>query len=84
MAATANALIAAAQALAYDSLSDRGLKEALLYAAQSGGGGSGDQQVYEGAADPAAGPDNLALPAIYIQTTTGDLWSWDTGSQTWG
>lgn len=50
--------------------------------AGSGGGGSGDQQVYTGAAPPAA-PDNPALPAVFYQTGGGALLQWDVLSQAW-
>lgn len=40
------------------------------------GGGGGAQQVYTGAAPPAA-PDNPALPALFYPTGGGTLLQWD-------
>lgn len=40
------------------------------------GGGGGAQEVYTGAAPPAA-PDNPALPALYYPTGGGTLFQWD-------
>lgn len=43
----------------------------------SGGSGPGGaQQVYTGAAPPAA-PDNPALPALFYPTGGGTLFQWD-------
>lgn len=41
-----------------------------------GGGPGGTQQVYTGAAPPAA-PDNPALPAVFYPTGGGTLSQWD-------
>lgn len=45
-------------------------------------GGSGETQVYTGAAAPAA-PDDPTVPALYYPTGGGPLQQWDVASQAW-
>lgn len=47
--------------------------------------GTGTPQVFQGAGDPVGlQPGQSALlPAIYTNTTTGDMFTWDTGTGTW-
>lgn len=47
-----------------------------------GGGGSGDPEVYTGAAAPAA-PDDPTMPAIFYPTGGGPMQQWDVASQAW-
>lgn len=73
-------------ALGYDSLSDRGLKECFLYAADingGGGGGGGSGSVEQGAGTPVGLPTDPLSPAVYTDLTTGFLWVWNVGTQTW-
>jgi hypothetical protein len=84
MADTADTLIAAAMALGYDGLSDRGLKECLLYAADTnGGGGGGSGSVEQGHGAPSGIPTDPLQPAIYTDLDTTFVYSWDVGSQAW-
>lgn len=48
----------------------------------TGGGGVGQQEVYTGAAPPAA-PDDPTKPALFFPTGGGTLFQWDVASQTW-
>ncbi len=85
MADTAQTLIDAATALGYDSLSDRGIQECLLYAASSGGGGGGGTgAVLTGTVDPTDPPTDADAGALYYNTSTGVIWQWDTDTDTWG
>jgi len=45
------------------------------------GGGSGETQVYTGAAAPT--PDDPSLPALFYPTGGGSMQQWDVASQTW-
>lgn len=86
MADTAQTLIEAAVALGYEALSDRGLKECLLYAADTnggGGGGGGSGSVEQGDGPPVAIPTDPLLPALYTDLLTTFVWSWVVASQTW-
>ncbi len=81
-ATSAQVLIALAQAQGYAALSDRGLKECLLYVAQSPGG-SGSAAVTQGAADPVAAPADPTSAALYTNTTSGVLFFWNVANQAW-
>jgi hypothetical protein len=86
MAATANTLIASAMSLGYDSLSDRGLKECLLYAASDGGGGGGgggSGAVTQGTGAPSSAPTDPTSPAIYTNLTDGVIYTWNVVTQAW-
>lgn len=81
-ATSAQVLIAAAQAESYDALSDRGLKECLLYVAQSPGG-SGTAAVTQGSGAPTADPADPTSAALYTDTDDGTLYFWNVGTQAW-
>lgn len=85
MADTAQTLIEAAVALGYESLSDRGLKECLLFAASDGGGGGGGGSgaVTQGAGAPSSAPTDPTSPAIYTNLTDGVIYTWNVVSQAW-
>jgi hypothetical protein len=80
MADTAATLISGAQSLGYDSLSDRGIMECLLYASQSGGGIG---EVLTGTVDPAADPTDVTGGAIYYNRTDGVIWQWNPDTLVW-
>ncbi len=76
MATSAQTLIIAAIAQGYDRLSDRDLREALLYAAQTGGGG-GSGGVPTG--NYAGGQPNFTPAtsgAVAIDTSNSRIWWW--------
>lgn len=86
MADTAQTLITAAIALGYAGLSDRQLKECLLYAADTnggGGGGGGSGSVEQGNGAPVAVPTDPLAPAVYTDLTTTFVYSWNVPLQTW-
>lgn len=52
----------------------------------SGGGGGGTnfiQVIYEGVGAPSLTPQSSSIPNIYINTTTGASYWWNTNSSTW-
>lgn len=73
---TANELLDAACESKIACLQERDLLIVIAQVMGDGGGGGGDQQVYSGAAPPAA-PDNPALPAVFYPTGGGTLFQWD-------
>lgn len=83
MASSAQTLITSAIGLGYDALSDRDLKECLLYAAQTGGGGGGTTQVYQGNGAPVAAPTTASSPAIYTDLNNGTIYTWNVNTQAW-
>lgn len=56
----------------------------ILQVTGSGGGGSGSgsQEVYQGAAPPAA-PDDPTKPAVFYPNGGGSQQQWDVPSQAW-
>lgn len=81
MADTAQALIEAATANGYDTLDDRSIQECLLYAAQTGGGGSAS--FTQGDSDPVAPPTDPTQSALYWNRTSGVAFYWNTDTQAW-
>lgn len=53
-----------------------------ILAAGGGGGGGGTQEVFTGAAPPAA-PTDPTKPAVFYPTGGGSLFQWDVGSASW-
>ena len=49
----------------------------------SGGGGSGYQQITGGTADPVSAPANPAVVNLYVNTTSGVIWTWPAGGSAW-
>ncbi len=78
MPSSAQSLIISAVANGYDRLSDRGLKECLLYASQTGGGGGGGgglsgsgspQNVVAGSAGQTYTDVGVNPPNFWVNTT---------------
>ena len=83
MALSAQTLINTAVAAGYDALSERGLRECLLVAAQTGGGGGNAQLVTYTTGTPA-NPSNTLNPAIaYDPTGNLPTLGWNINTQTW-
>jgi hypothetical protein len=71
---TAQSLINSAIGLGYDALSDRDLRECLLYAAQTGGGSGGGGMNYGNGAPNVNTPSS---PPFYLDKLTNDFWVWN-------
>lgn len=59
----------------------RVLEVKILNALNSGAGGGG--AIMEGAGAPVTNPNNVNGAAIYVDTSTGDFYYWNTTSQSW-
>lgn len=70
----------------YDTLSDRGIKECILYAVGTnggGGGGGGSGSVTQGEGPPVSPPASPLDPAVYTDTLTTFIYTWFVENQTW-
>lgn len=58
-------------------------KENNVWALQSGGGGGGVQQLFQGNSDPVSAPTDPSKPAIFFNHNTGYGWRWDVSDAAW-